>query len=208
MSWWVVAVVDGGGGGSGGGGGAGGGSMVVVPAAGLVVVGRLMVAVGSVVRAGSCFLLKAWAGLLLACRRAPAPAAPSPQDFGGFRIVVLLPRFSLQWPPPGCRDGREVALKHPELAAPRPAVPILQSYARPIVAATFRLGPGFMEVPVYATQETRRTQGGWEGAAGSWRAGHDAPHNAIAAMHASRFSSQIRTLLPPLAPPQATGGRC
>lgn len=90
---------------------------------------------------------------------ASEPEDPDELDFAGFRIVALLPRFSLLWPPPGCRDGREVPLKHPGIGAPLPAVPILQSYAKPICAATFRLGPGFMEVPFYATQETRRNKG-------------------------------------------------
>ncbi len=33
---------------------------------------------------------------------------PAKQDFGGFRVVVLLPRFRPQWPPPPPVDNPEV----------------------------------------------------------------------------------------------------
>lgn len=54
------------------------------------------------------------------------------QDFGGFRVVVLLPRFRPQWPPPPPPDcpaadyAHEAPLKHGGLiGAPKPPVPIL-----------------------------------------------------------------------------------
>ena len=57
---------------------------------------------------------------------------PDELDFGGFRVVVLLPRFRPQWPPPpppgypAADYAAEEALKHGGLiGAPKPPVPIL-----------------------------------------------------------------------------------
>ena len=54
------------------------------------------------------------------------------QDFGGFRVVVLLPRFRPQWPSPPPVDNPEAdyhyeaPLKHGGLiGAQKPPVPIL-----------------------------------------------------------------------------------
>ncbi|PRW33111.1 RING FYVE PHD zinc finger [Chlorella sorokiniana] len=91
---------------------------------------------------------------------------PDELDFGGFRVVVLLPRFRPQWPPPPPVDNPEVdyhheaPLKHKGLVgAPKPPVPILAAHQKPICAATIRMGPSWMEVPFYATQESRRNKG-------------------------------------------------
>lgn len=91
---------------------------------------------------------------------------PDELDFGGFRVVVLLPRFRPLWPPPPPADcpaadyAHEAPLKHGGLiGAAKPPVPILAAHQKPICAATIRMGPGFMEVPFYATQEARRNKG-------------------------------------------------
>ena len=79
------------------------------------------------------------------------------QDFGGFRTVLLIPRFRPAWPPPGAFEQ-----EHPKgctsLGAPRAPLPQLLPKSKPVSAATVRLGPGFMEVPFFATQETHRCE--------------------------------------------------
>lgn len=90
---------------------------------------------------------------------------PDELDFGGFRVVVLLPRFRPQWPPPPPPDypvadyANEAPLKHTMIGAPKPPVPILAAHQKPICAATIRMGPSWLEVPFYATQESRRNKG-------------------------------------------------
>jgi hypothetical protein len=80
------------------------------------------------------------------------------QDFGGFRVVALLPRFKPGWvPPAGFED--EVPKRFEGLGAPRPPLPVLMPNGKPICAATIRAGPGYLEVPFFATQETRRRKG-------------------------------------------------
>ena len=70
-----------------------------------------------------------------------------------------MPRFKLQWPPPLVPYNGELPLAHPELGAPLPPVPHILVHQKPICAATIRMGPGWLEVPFYATQETRRNRG-------------------------------------------------
>lgn len=74
-------------------------------------------------------------------------------------MLVLMPRFKLQFPPPSQPYNSEVPLAHPQLGAPLPPIPHLMVHQKPICAATVRLGPGWLEVPFYATQETRRNRG-------------------------------------------------
>ena len=80
------------------------------------------------------------------------------QDFGGFRIVVLLPRFKPGWPPPGAYED-EAPKRCKALGAPRNPLPLLMPNGKPICAATIRAGVGYLEVPFFATQETRRNRG-------------------------------------------------
>ena len=80
------------------------------------------------------------------------------QDFGGFRIIVLLPRFKPGWPPPGAYED-EAPKRCKALGAPRNPLPLLMPNGKPICAATIRAGVGFLEVPFFATQETRRNRG-------------------------------------------------
>jgi len=89
---------------------------------------------------------------------ASEPANPDCLDFTGFRVVVLLPRWVRAWPPPGLNDqGPEP--KYPEIGAPKPAVPTITSHNKPICAATIRIGPTWMEIPFYATQDGKRNRG-------------------------------------------------
>jgi len=90
---------------------------------------------------------------------ASEPEDPDELDFGGFRVLVLFPRFKLLWPPPSAPYTTEIKVQHPQLGAPLPPKPHILVHNKPICAATVRLGPGWMEVPFYATQETRRNRG-------------------------------------------------
>ncbi|KAL6782775.1 hypothetical protein ACKKBG_A08095 [Auxenochlorella protothecoides x Auxenochlorella symbiontica] len=108
---------------------------------------------------------------------APDPVTLDDLDFGGFRVVVLYPRYLSLWPAPGAVEADVAAaaaederlakaggaaaapLRHRRLACSRPAMPVLQTHATPICAATIRAGPGFLEVPFYATHESKRNKG-------------------------------------------------
>jgi len=90
---------------------------------------------------------------------ASEPQDPDELDFEGFRVLALYPRFKLTWPPPSEPYNTEVELTYPQLGAPKPPIPHLQVHQKPICAATVRLGPTWVEVPFYATQELRRNKG-------------------------------------------------
>ena len=90
---------------------------------------------------------------------ASVPQDPDELDFDGFRVLVLYPRFKLWWPPPSEPYNSEIPLKYPDIGASKPPVPHLQVCNKPISAATVRIGPSWMEVPFYATQELRRNKG-------------------------------------------------
>lgn len=90
---------------------------------------------------------------------ASEPDDPDELDFGGFRVLVLMPRYKMTWPPPSRPYNTEKPLKHPGLGAPLPPIPHVQVHNKPICAATVRLGPGWLEVPFYATHESRRNRG-------------------------------------------------
>ena len=87
------------------------------------------------------------------------PKDPDELDFEGFRVLALYPRFKLWWPPPSEPYNQEIPLKHPELGATEPPIPQLQVHQKPICAATIRVGPDWLEVPFYATQEHKRNRG-------------------------------------------------
>lgn len=108
----------------------------------------------------------------------PDPVGLDDLDFGGFRVISLLPRYVPLHPAPGAvdeeaelvaaerrkrfaaaADGKTTSVAQ-RLEAPLPAVPVLQTHGTPICAATIRAGPGFLEVPFYATHETKRNKGG------------------------------------------------
>lgn len=81
------------------------------------------------------------------------------QDFGGFRVLVILPRYVPQWPPPsylGCQEGTRSTSG---LGAPLKPLPILQTHSKPVCAATIRSGPGYLEIPFVATHEGKRGRG-------------------------------------------------
>lgn len=90
---------------------------------------------------------------------ASIPQDPDELDFEGFRVLALYPRNKLLWPPPSEPYNTEVPLQYPEMGAPKPPVPHLQVATKPVCAATVRIGPGWLEVPFYATQEHRRNKG-------------------------------------------------
>lgn len=90
---------------------------------------------------------------------ASVPQDPDELDFDGFRVLVLYPRFKLWWPPPTEPYNSEIPLKHPQMGAPKPPIPHIQVFNKPICAATVRIGPSWVEVPFYATQEVRRNKG-------------------------------------------------
>ncbi|KAK9915818.1 hypothetical protein WJX75_004529 [Coccomyxa subellipsoidea] len=79
-------------------------------------------------------------------------------DFGGFRVVALLPRFKPGWVPPRAYED-EAPKRHPELGAPAAPLPALMPNGKPICSAVIRAGPGFLEVPFFATQDSRRNKG-------------------------------------------------
>ncbi|KAK9809531.1 hypothetical protein WJX73_009212 [Symbiochloris irregularis] len=79
-------------------------------------------------------------------------------DFGGFRTVLLVPRFRPSWPPPGVFDS-EAPKRTTELGAPRCPLPLLLPKSKPVSAATVRCGPGYLEVPFFATHDSHRNQG-------------------------------------------------
>ena len=72
--------------------------------------------------------------------------------------VVLLPRFRPGWPPPGAYDADGPSPSVPGLGAPRPPLPTLLPHGTPICAATVRSSLGYLEVPFFATQESRRNR--------------------------------------------------
>ncbi len=80
------------------------------------------------------------------------------QDFGGFRVVALLPRFKPGWVPPRAYED-EAPKRHASLGAPKAPLPALMPNGKPICSAVIRAGPGFLEVPFFATQDTRRRKG-------------------------------------------------
>lgn len=110
---------------------------------------------------------------------APEPVGLDDLDFGGFRVIVLLPRYVPFHPAPGAVDEEAAAVTQErrkrfarlaaendgqasaveKLDAPLPALPVLQTHGTPICAATIRAGPGFLEVPFYATHEAKRNKG-------------------------------------------------
>lgn len=77
------------------------------------------------------------------------------QDFGGFRTVLLIPRFRPSWPPPNTFT-EEAPKKTLQLGAPRGPLPILLPKSKPVSAATVRCGPDFLEVPFFATHDSHR----------------------------------------------------
>jgi len=90
---------------------------------------------------------------------ASVPQDPDELDFEGFRVLVLYPRFKLWHPPPTEPYNSEIPLIHPQFGATKPPIPHIQVCNRPICAATIRIGPSWIEVPFYATVESRRNKG-------------------------------------------------
>ncbi|MEW5308633.1 MAG: hypothetical protein WDW38_000576 [Sanguina aurantia] len=80
-------------------------------------------------------------------------------DFGGFRVIVVLPRYRCGWPAPGTAHTHEGVRPSLELGAPGNPLPRLEANSRPLSAATVRSGPGYLEVPFVATAETKRGRG-------------------------------------------------
>ena len=80
-------------------------------------------------------------------------------DFGGFRAVVLIPRFRPGWPPPGAYEAEGPPPSAPALGAPLRPLPLLMPAGKPICAAAVRAAPGYLEVPFFATAEARRNRG-------------------------------------------------
>jgi len=84
-------------------------------------------------------------------------STPPPQDFSGFRIVLLYPRERNMWPAPNSSQPQPKA--DPRLGAPNDPWPGLMIKGRPLTAATIRSGPGYLEVPFVATHENKRGRG-------------------------------------------------
>ena len=85
---------------------------------------------------------------------------PDELDFAGFRVIVLSPRAKLLYPPPNTPYNEEVVEPGRGLGAALPPIPRIMVHNKPICAATIRVGPAWLEVPFYATQESRRNKGG------------------------------------------------
>lgn len=79
-------------------------------------------------------------------------------DFSGFRTIVLVPRFRPHWPAPGLFD-KEHSKKPHRLGAPRNPWPVLLCDGKPVCAATVRVSLGYLEVPFFATLESKRKKG-------------------------------------------------
>eukprot|EP00195_Chlamydomonas_chlamydogama_P016772 CAMPEP_0202912740 /NCGR_PEP_ID=MMETSP1392-20130828/58548_1 /ASSEMBLY_ACC=CAM_ASM_000868 /TAXON_ID=225041 /ORGANISM="Chlamydomonas chlamydogama, Strain SAG 11-48b" /LENGTH=245 /DNA_ID=CAMNT_0049603753 /DNA_START=372 /DNA_END=1106 /DNA_ORIENTATION=+ len=80
-------------------------------------------------------------------------------DFGGFRLLVILPRYYSHWPAPDYPGNVEGIKTQPSLGAPKHPMPMLQTHGKPMSAATIRTGPGYIEVPFVATHESKRGRG-------------------------------------------------
>lgn len=80
------------------------------------------------------------------------------QDFSGFRVICLLPRLRPNWPAPGAYET-EVPKACSDLGAPKNPLPCLLTNAKPLCSATIRCGKGYLEIPFFATKESRRGQG-------------------------------------------------
>ena len=73
------------------------------------------------------------------------------QDFGGFRVVAVIPRHKPNWPAPGAYE-EEVPKKFKDLGTTTNPLPSLLPGGKAISAATIRLGLSWMEIPFVATQ--------------------------------------------------------
>ena len=73
------------------------------------------------------------------------------QDFGGFRVVAIIPRHKPNWPAPGVYE-EETPKRFKDLGAASNPLPVLLPGGKAISAATVRLGLGWMEIPFVATQ--------------------------------------------------------
>jgi len=73
------------------------------------------------------------------------------QDFGGFRVVAIIPRHKPNWPAPGVYE-EEAPKRFKNLGAESNPLPVLLPGGKAISAATVRLGLGWMEIPFVATQ--------------------------------------------------------
>ena len=73
------------------------------------------------------------------------------QDFGGLRVVAIIPRHKPNWPAPGVYE-EETPKRFKDLGAASNPLPVLLPGGKAISAATVRLGLGWMEIPFVATQ--------------------------------------------------------
>lgn len=89
---------------------------------------------------------------------AEEPKRPIDLDFGGFRVVAIIPRHKPNWPAPGVYE-EEAPKRFKDLGAESNPLPVLLPGGKAISAATVRLGLGWMEIPFVATQEQRRNRG-------------------------------------------------
>ncbi len=87
------------------------------------------------------------------------PRRSSTQDFAGFRVLVILPRYKSTWPPPGGYAPGEQPKSVGILGGPKEPLPVLQACGKPLTAATIRTGPGYLEIPFVATHENKRGRG-------------------------------------------------
>eukprot|EP00803_Ostreobium_quekettii_P008373 evm.model.scf_648.7 EVM.evm.TU.scf_648.7 scf_648:57085-59284(+) len=79
-------------------------------------------------------------------------------DFTGFRVIVLLPRLRPGWPAPGAYET-EQPKPCEELGGPKNPLPGLLTNGKAVCAATIRCGRGYIEIPFFATKESRRGRG-------------------------------------------------
>ncbi|GMH37374.1 hypothetical protein BSKO_05247 [Bryopsis sp. KO-2023] len=79
-------------------------------------------------------------------------------DFSGFRVICLLPRLRPNWPAPGAYEN-ETPKACEELGGPKNPLPCLLTNGKPVCSATLRCGRGYLEIPFFATKESRRGQG-------------------------------------------------
>jgi GNAT superfamily N-acetyltransferase len=86
------------------------------------------------------------------------PTTTLPQDFSGFRMLLLYPRDRCMWPAP-FQNQTPTERAHPKLGAPLDPWPALVVKGKPLTAATIRSGPGYLEVPFVATHESKRGRG-------------------------------------------------
>ena len=82
------------------------------------------------------------------------------QDFGGFRVIVLLPRFKPGWVAPGTYQ-EELPRREGELGAPKSALPVIMPNGKPICSGHHPRGAGVPGSSILCHSGDATTKGLW-----------------------------------------------